>query len=95
MRSMFQYILFCFSLVVYSSIFAQKNYPEVQVIATGTKTNIRGLSVVTDNVIWVCGSHGTVGKSTNGGKTGNGKQLRGLKKLISVISKPLMQQEQS
>jgi len=80
MRSMFQYILLCLFLVVYSSIFAQKNYPEVQIITTGTKTNIRGLSVVTDNVIWVCGSQGTVGKSTNGGKNWKWMTVKGFEK---------------
>jgi photosystem II stability/assembly factor-like uncharacterized protein len=43
--------------------------PEVELLTTGTKTSIRGLSVVNDNVVWVSGSRGTVGKTTNGGKT--------------------------
>jgi photosystem II stability/assembly factor-like uncharacterized protein len=47
---------------------AQKSYPEVQVLTSGTKTSIRGLSVVNDQVVWVSGSNGTVGRSSNGGK---------------------------
>ncbi len=43
--------------------------PEVQVLTSGTKTSLRGLCVVNDNVIWVSGSRGMVGKSTNAGKT--------------------------
>lgn len=34
-----------------------------------TKTSIRGLSVVTDKVIWVSGSNGSIGKTVNGGET--------------------------
>lgn len=45
--------------------------PEVQVLTTGTHTSLRGLSVVNDNVIWVSGSGGMVGKSTNAGRTWN------------------------
>ncbi|RYZ78518.1 MAG: oxidoreductase, partial [Proteobacteria bacterium] len=40
----------------------------VEIMTSGTKTSLRGLSVVNDNVIWVSGSQGTVGKSTNAGK---------------------------
>ncbi|HNU16128.1 MAG TPA: YCF48-related protein, partial [Chitinophagaceae bacterium] len=42
--------------------------PQVEVLTSGTKTSIRGLSVVSDNVIWVSGSNGTIGKSTDGGQ---------------------------
>lgn len=80
MRSMPQFILLLFLLGIYSTISAQKYYPEVHVIATGTKTNIRGLSVVTDNVIWVSGSNGTVGKSTNGGKNWKWIIVKGFEK---------------
>ncbi|WP_343524163.1 oxidoreductase [Pedobacter sp.] len=38
-------------------------------LTEGTKTSIRGLSVVSDQVIWVSGSNGSVGKSTDGGST--------------------------
>lgn len=41
---------------------------QVQLLTSGTKTSIRGLSVVSDRVIWVSGSNGTVGRSTDGGK---------------------------
>lgn len=58
------FLLFSFSLIVLIS-FAQKT----ELLTSGTKTSIRGLSVVSDNVVWVSGSGGTVGKSTDGGKT--------------------------
>jgi photosystem II stability/assembly factor-like uncharacterized protein len=41
---------------------------QIQQLTTGTKTHIRGLSVVSDKVVWVSGSNGTVGLSTDGGK---------------------------
>lgn len=36
---------------------------------SGQQTSIRGLSVVNDKVIWVSGSKGMFGRSTDGGKT--------------------------
>ncbi len=39
----------------------------VTMLTSGTKTSIRGLSVVNDKVIWVSGSKGTVGISTDSG----------------------------
>lgn len=51
-----------------NSVQAQKGLPVVEVLASGTKTSLRGLSVVNDNVVWVSGSNGTVGETTNGGK---------------------------
>ena len=42
---------------------------KIEVLTTGTKTSLRGLSVVNNNILWVSGSNGMVGKSTNSGKT--------------------------
>ena len=41
----------------------------VQILSSGTKTSIRGLSVVDDRIIWVSGSNGTIGKSVDSGKS--------------------------
>lgn len=54
--------------------------PEVQILTSGTKTNIRGLSVVNDNVAWVSGSNGMIGKTINGGKTWEWMQVNGFEK---------------
>lgn len=43
--------------------------PTVEVLTKGTKTSLRGLSVVNDKVVWVSGSNGTVGRSLDGGST--------------------------
>ena len=41
----------------------------VQLLNSGTKISIRGLSVVNNDVVWISGSEGTVGKSADGGLT--------------------------
>lgn len=41
----------------------------IQILTNGTKTSIRGLSVVNDSVLWASGSNGTVMRSADGGKT--------------------------
>ena len=50
-------------------------------LTSGTNTNIRGLSVVDDNIIWASGSNGWVGKSLDAGKTWTWKQVKGFEKL--------------
>jgi photosystem II stability/assembly factor-like uncharacterized protein len=59
---------------------AQNGYPTVKVLTSGTKTSIRGLSVVNDQIIWVSGSNGTVGRSTNGGKDWKWFVVKGFEK---------------
>jgi photosystem II stability/assembly factor-like uncharacterized protein len=44
-------------------------HDSVQLLTSGTPASLRGLSVVTDQIVWVSGSKGTVGKSIDGGKT--------------------------
>ncbi|MFI5186284.1 MAG: WD40/YVTN/BNR-like repeat-containing protein [Chitinophagales bacterium] len=51
-----------------NNVQAQKGLPVVEVLTSGTKTSLRGLSVVNDNVVWVSGSNGIVGETTNAGK---------------------------
>jgi photosystem II stability/assembly factor-like uncharacterized protein len=72
---------FFFSLPIFKSIGTDDyRMPEVQVLTSGTKTSIRGLSVVNDNVVWVSGSNGTVGKTTDGGKTWDWFRVKGFEK---------------
>ena len=67
MQKYFRKALFFPFLYIYaSSVPAQS--PRVELLTSGTRTSIRGLSVVNDNIAWVSGSGGTVGKTTNGGK---------------------------
>src|SRR4026209_842045 len=61
-------------------VFSYAQTPTVEVLTSGTKTSIRGLSVVDDNVVWVSGSNGTVGKTTNGGKNWKWMKVKGFEK---------------
>jgi photosystem II stability/assembly factor-like uncharacterized protein len=72
-------ILTCLLLTAVSG-FRRKPAPEVQVLTTGTNTSLRGLSVVNDNVLWVSGSNGMVGRSTNAGKNWNWMTVKGFEK---------------
>jgi len=40
---------------------------KIGLLTSGTHSSFRGLSVVSDKVIWVSGSNGTMGKSVDGG----------------------------
>jgi len=42
---------------------------KITILTSGKKTSIRGLSVVSDNVIWVSGAQGMVARSADGGQT--------------------------
>jgi len=53
---------------------------QIQILSEGTKTSIRGLSVVNDNVFWASGSSGMVARSTDGGKTIQWQQVKGYEK---------------
>jgi photosystem II stability/assembly factor-like uncharacterized protein len=59
---------------------AQKTAPTITILTKGTKTSLRGLSVVDDNVLWVSGSSGTVGRSIDGGKTWKWTVVKGFEK---------------
>lgn len=72
-----QHFLLAFFFIV-SKTFAQS--PSIEVLTSGTKTSLRGLSVVNDNIIWVSGSNGTVGKSVNGGKNWKWMTVTGFEK---------------
>ncbi len=65
-------------IFITSLIIAQT--PIIEVLTSGTKTSLRGLSVVNDNIIWVSGSNGMVGKSTNAGKNWKWMKVNGFEK---------------
>ncbi len=63
------------------SLFSQrKALPKVEILNTGVKTSLRGLSVVNNNVVWVSGSNGMVGKSSNAGKNWKWMTVKGFEK---------------
>lgn len=58
-----------FSIFVLSLQFAHAQKQSINIIDSGRKTSLRGLSVVNDNIVWASGSNGTVARSVDGGKT--------------------------
>ncbi|HKB43504.1 MAG TPA: YCF48-related protein [Chitinophagaceae bacterium] len=68
------------SLCFLFRLFVAGQTPEVELLTSGTKSSIRGLSVVNDNVVWLSGNNGTVGKTTNGGKTWKWITVKGFEK---------------
>lgn len=54
-------------LAVFSGLAQEKTYV-VENVVSRPGVSMRGLSVVSDKVIWLSGSHGTVGRSIDGGK---------------------------
>ncbi|HMZ46372.1 MAG TPA: YCF48-related protein [Chitinophagaceae bacterium] len=63
-------ILFSLIFTLYlSNVFAQKK--GVQILNTGApiQVSFRGMSVADENTVWISGNNGTVGKTTDAGKT--------------------------
>jgi photosystem II stability/assembly factor-like uncharacterized protein len=50
-------------------LFSVARAQKIKVIAEKKGISFRGVSVVTDKIIWISGSNGTIGKSTDAGKT--------------------------
>jgi photosystem II stability/assembly factor-like uncharacterized protein len=71
---------FLFLFILACDLIAQNKMPFVEVLTSGTKTSLRGISVVNDNIVWVSGSNGTVGKTTNGGKNWKWVTVKGFEK---------------
>jgi photosystem II stability/assembly factor-like uncharacterized protein len=59
---------------------AQEGKPSVKMMSENTKTSIRGLSVVDDEVVWVSGSNGMVGRSMDGGQNWKWITVKGFEK---------------
>jgi photosystem II stability/assembly factor-like uncharacterized protein len=59
---------------------AQRELPTITILEKGTNTSLRGLSVVNDQVVWVSGSNGTIGRSSNGGKDFKWMVVKGFEK---------------
>jgi hypothetical protein len=52
----------------------------VKLLNSGSKASLRGLSVVNDDVVWVSGSAGSVGRSIDGGETWTWTNVKGFEK---------------
>jgi hypothetical protein len=69
-----------FFFLPFSPFAQKKEIPKLQVLTSGTKTSLRGLSVVNDEIVWVSGSNGTVGRTTDGGKNWKWFSVKGFEK---------------
>jgi len=65
---------------IYTVISYSQKLPSVKILQDSIKSSFRGLSVPSDNVVWVSGSNGTVGRSTDAGKTWNWMKVTGFEK---------------
>lgn len=70
----------CFLFLLLSANLLWSQTPQVEILTSGTATSLRGLSVVNDNVVWVSGSKGKVGRTNNGGKNWNWFTVKGFEK---------------
>jgi photosystem II stability/assembly factor-like uncharacterized protein len=52
----------------------------LEVLTSGEAVSLRGMSVVSDEIIWVSGSRGKVGRSINGGRSWTWLQVPGYEK---------------
>ncbi|MGC3947031.1 MAG: YCF48-related protein [Chryseolinea sp.] len=59
---------FRLTLVALVIVASTSHAQHIETLHADKPVSLRGLSVVTDNIVWVSGSKGTVGKSTDGGK---------------------------
>ncbi len=58
-------LILVFAFLATLSIYAQT----IKILSIGTKTSLRGLSVVSDKIIWASGSNGKVAHTSNAGAT--------------------------
>lgn len=58
-------LIFVFAFLATSSIYSQA----INILTSGTKTSLRGLSVVSDKIIWASGSNGKVAHTSDAGTT--------------------------
>ncbi|WEK33463.1 MAG: YCF48-related protein [Candidatus Pseudobacter hemicellulosilyticus] len=79
-QGLLRLISFVSFLLLLLSFFSGLQAQTVELLTSGTKTSLRGLSVVNDQVIWVSGSAGTVGRSIDGGKTWEWHTVPGFEK---------------
>ncbi|MBY0482432.1 MAG: oxidoreductase [Chitinophagaceae bacterium] len=60
--------IFSLSICTLTVLFAKCQYPKIEILQSGNKISLRGLSVVNDQTIWASGNKGTVARSIDGGK---------------------------
>jgi photosystem II stability/assembly factor-like uncharacterized protein len=59
-----KFIILSFLIIYCNTAFLQT----IEILASGEKTSLRGMSAVNDKVVWVSGSNGMIGLTLNGGE---------------------------
>jgi hypothetical protein len=72
---------YIFSAFIFLFAAAVTNAQTVKMLNSGSKASFRGLSVVSDDILWVSGSGGTVGRSTDGGENWTWMTVKGFEKM--------------
>ncbi|MFN4313551.1 MAG: WD40/YVTN/BNR-like repeat-containing protein [Chitinophagaceae bacterium] len=67
-------------IFIHSCGWAQSGKLALEILHDSSKVSLRGLSVVNDNIIWVSGSRGTIGRSVNAGKNWKWVTVTGFEK---------------
>lgn len=68
-------------IILFCIISVNADAQSVKILTSGTKTGMRGLSVVDDKTIWVSGSGGKVGRSLDSGNTWKWVTVKGFEKM--------------
>ncbi len=69
-----------FPVVIFCLLNASSAAQTVALLNSGSKASLRGLSVVNDEVVWVSGTGGSVGRSIDGGETWAWTTVKGFEK---------------
>ncbi|MFM6926533.1 MAG: WD40/YVTN/BNR-like repeat-containing protein [Ferruginibacter sp.] len=77
---MSRYFSKLFFILLFASAATSTQAQSVKLLNSGSKASLRGLSVVSDDVVWVSGTGGSVGRSIDGGETWTWKTVRGFEK---------------
>jgi hypothetical protein len=67
-------------LIILFFLHAFPKAQSIKILVTDKNTSFRGLSVVTNKIIWVSGNNGTVGKSVDAGNTWTWMTVKGFEK---------------
>jgi photosystem II stability/assembly factor-like uncharacterized protein len=73
--------LFCFALLLLPVVVTIGQPLQFKKINTSSSASFRGLSVVDNRTAWVSGTKGSVGRTTDGGKTWNIQRIPGFEEL--------------
>ena len=81
LKPMIHYFLKLIFMLMFFIASTSSTAQTVKLLNSGSKASLRGLSVVSDDVVWVSGSGGSVGRSIDGGQNWTWKTVTGFEKI--------------